>query len=73
MSQNYFEKHSKLVLVTINLIFALFLVWCFNLNIFQDTPTSEKYSLYDQIKYNLRCNGKRHIVMRDNKPESNKV
>ena len=27
---------------------------------------------YDQIEYNLRCNGKRHIVMRENKPNQTK-
>jgi len=72
MSLSFFEKNSKLVLITVNLIFALFLVWCFNLNIFQDTSTSEKYTLYDKIEYNLRCNGKRHIVMRENKPNQTK-
>ncbi len=41
MSQNFFEKNPKLVLISINLIFVLVLVWIFRLEIFQDAQNSE--------------------------------
>ena len=61
MSQNFFEKNPKLVLISINLIFVLVLVWIFRLEIFQDAQNSEKYSLYNKLEYSLRC-GKRNIA-----------
>ncbi len=72
MSQNFFEKYPKLVLIAINLIFVLLLVWIFNLDVFQDSPNEEKYSLYNKLEYSLRCQGKRHITLRENKPNQTK-
>ena len=71
MSQNFFEKNPKLVLISINLIFVLVLVWIFRLEIFQDAQNSEKYSLYSKLEYSLRC-GKRNIALRENRPNQTK-
>lgn len=68
MQKNFFEKHSKLVLIVINAIFIALLVVILRLDIFQDTPTSEKYSVIDHVNYQVRCEGKRHIRLRENKP-----
>ncbi len=68
MQKNFFEKHSKLVLLVINSIFIALLIFVLKLDIFQDTPTSEKYSVIDRVNYQVRCEGKRHIRLRENKP-----
>lgn len=70
---NFFERNPKIILVAINLIFVGLLILILNLDILQDVPGGEKYSLYDQAEYNLRCKGKRHIVLRENTPNSHKV
>lgn len=68
MQKNFFEKHSKLVLIVINAIFIALLILVLRLDILQDTPTSEKYSVIDRVNYQVRCEGKRHIRLRENKP-----
>lgn len=73
MSQNFFEKNPKLVLLVINLFFVCLAVFVLNLDILQDAPNAEKYSLFDQAEYNLRCAGKRNIVLRENKPNTIKT
>lgn len=73
MSKNIFEKNSKLVLLVINLFFVGLMVFVLSLDILQDAPNAEKYSIFDQVKYNMRCSGKRNIVLRENKPNSLKV
>jgi lysophospholipase L1-like esterase len=73
MSKNFFEKNSKAVLIFVNLIGVALLVLVLNLPIFQDAPNTEKYSLYNQLEYNLRCQGKRHIIMRENSPNTNQT
>lgn len=73
MSKNFFEKNPKLVLFTINLFFVGLVAFILNLDILQDAPKAEKYSLFDQLKYNMRCSGKRNIVLRENKPSTLKM
>lgn len=73
MSQNFFERNSKVVLIFINLVAVALLALILNLSVFQDAPNAEKYSLYDQLEYNLRCQGKRHIIMRENRPNTNQT
>ncbi|MBU6140617.1 MAG: SGNH/GDSL hydrolase family protein [Proteobacteria bacterium] len=68
MSKNFFEKHSSLVLIAINLIFVLLVVWVLSINLFQDAPNAEKYSLYNKLEYSLLCQGKRNINLRENRP-----
>lgn len=73
MAQNFFEKNPKVVLAVINLFFIVLVAVILNLQIFQDVPNSPKYSIYNQIEYNLRCGGKRNIVLRENTPNSNQT
>ncbi len=73
MSQNFFEKNSKLVLIIINLFFAVLVICILRIDLLQDVPNAEKYSLWDKLEYNLRCQGKRHIVLRENIPNSNQT
>lgn len=68
MPKNFFEKHAKLVLLVINSIFIALLIFVLKLDILQDTPTSEKYSVIDRVSYQMRCDGKRHIRLRENQP-----
>lgn len=68
MSQSFFERNSKLVLIGFNLVFILLIGFVVKLDIFQDSPGSEKYSLYDKIDHSLRCQGKRFINLRENTP-----
>jgi lysophospholipase L1-like esterase len=73
MSKNFFEKNSKLILFTINLVFIALVFLIINLDIFQDAPNAEKYSIFDRLQYQLRCAGKRNIVLRENSPNLNEV
>lgn len=68
MSKNFFEKHPKFILLIINAIFLALVIFIFRLDLFQDAPGKEKYSLIDRIEYQIRCQGKRNIVLRENKP-----
>ncbi len=68
MKKNFFENHEKLILVTINLFFIAALFWVLSLDILQDAPDGEKYSVIDRAAYQIRCKGKRNIVMRENSP-----
>lgn len=68
MACNFFDKHSKLVLIAINSLFVLLMVLILNLDILRDSPDGEKYSLYNKFDYDLRCQGKRFITLRENKP-----
>lgn len=68
MSQNFFEKHSKIILIAINALFLL-LVWkMLTLDILLDSPNAEKYSLKDKVEYAVRCQGKRFVNLRENTP-----
>ncbi len=71
MKKSFFERNVKLTLAIINLIFIGLIFFILNLDIFQDAPNSEKYSVIDRANYQLRCKGKRHIVMRENAPNEN--
>lgn len=70
---NFFERNAKAILIAINLSFVGLLIFVLNLDIMQDTPNGEKYSFYDQLEYNFRCKGRRHIILRENSPNSHKV
>ena len=48
-------------------------IFILRLEIFQDNLSEAKYSLYDRAEYNLRCMGKRHIVLRENRPNSDVI
>lgn len=71
MAKNFFEKHPKIILIAVNLFFIAILFFILRLNIFQDAPNAEKYSVIDRALYQIRCDGKRHIVLRENKPNQN--
>jgi len=71
MKKNFFERNPKAILLIINSLFIGLLIFILNLNIFQDAANSEKYSLIDSALYQIRCEGKRHIVLRENKPNQN--
>ncbi len=71
MKKNFFERHSKFTLFFINALFIGLVIFILNLNVFQDAPNAEKYSIIDRVEYQIRCDGKRHIVMRENKPNLN--
>jgi lysophospholipase L1-like esterase len=71
MKKSVFEKHSKLVLIVLNLIFLSFAFVILNSKIFQDVDGGEKYSLIDKAWYQIRCEGKRHIKLRENVPNQN--
>ncbi|MBM3579629.1 MAG: SGNH/GDSL hydrolase family protein [Alphaproteobacteria bacterium] len=71
MKKNFFEKYARLVLITINLVFLGLVVWVINLDILQDAPGAEKYSLYNKMEYELLCRGKRFIKLRENRPNQN--
>jgi len=73
MSQNIFEKHSKIILLAINALFIALIIFVLRLEIFQDNPNEAKYSVYDLARYNLQCMGKRHIMLRENKPNSDVI
>ncbi len=68
MKKNFFEKNPKIFLLVINLIFVAILFWVADLKILQDVKDGEKYSLIDQAIYQFKCEGKRHIRMRENAP-----
>jgi lysophospholipase L1-like esterase len=68
MKKTFFEKHPKLILLAINLFFLALIIFILQLKIFQDAPNAEKYSLIDKAEYQIRCDGKRHIKLRENKP-----
>lgn len=73
MSKSFFEKNPKFILLIINLLALALVIFILRLEIFQDAPGAEKYSLYEQLEYNLRCMGKRHIILRENVPNSNQT
>lgn len=66
--KNFFEKNPKIILLAINLVFLLIIFWIADLKIFQDSTESEKYSLIDKVSYDIRCQGKRNINLRENLP-----
>ncbi len=66
--KNLFERNPKIVLLTINLIFLLIIFWIVDLKIFQDSTETEKYSLIEKVSYEIRCQGKRNIRLRENSP-----
>ncbi|MBP7710497.1 MAG: hypothetical protein KA100_05460 [Rickettsiales bacterium] len=68
MKKNFFEKNPKIFLLAINLIFAAILFWVADFKILQDAKDGEKYSLIDQAIYQFKCEGKRHVRMRENAP-----
>jgi lysophospholipase L1-like esterase len=68
VQKNFFEKHPKIILLIVNLFFLGILYFILSLNIFQDVKDGEKYSVIDRAIYQLRCEGKRHIRMRENAP-----
>lgn len=68
MSKNLFEQHPKITLLALNLL-VLFLVFLvIKIDIFRDSPTETRYSLYDKLEYGIRCQGKRFINLRENSP-----
>ena len=71
MKKNFFEKYPKAILLIINLFFIAVLFFIADLNLFQDVKGGEKYSLIDRAVYQVRCEGKRHIRMRENLPNLN--
>lgn len=66
--KNFFEKNPKLILIFINLIFIAVVLFILDLKILQDSKDGEKYSVIDRAIYQIRCDGKRHIRMRENQP-----
>jgi lysophospholipase L1-like esterase len=67
----FFERNPKIILLLVNLFFIGLLFFILSLDIFQDAPKAEKYSILDEAMYRIRCHGKRHIVLRENKPNQN--
>lgn len=70
MKKNLFEKYPKTFLLFVNLFFVGILFFISDLKIFQDVKGGEKYSLIDRAIYQVQCEGKRHIRMRENTPNS---
>ncbi len=69
--KNFFERNPKIILLTVNAIFIGLLFFVLSLDILQDAPQAEKYSVLDEAMYRLRCHGKRNILLRENKPYQN--
>jgi len=74
---NFFEKYPKLAnfllafIATAMSLVALFYVT--KIDIFQDYPGGEKYSLSDKAVYAARCNNRRHIKLRELEPNQDLI
>ncbi len=71
MKKKFFEAHEKLILIFVNLFFVALFIFVLSLDILQDAPGAEEYSIIDRAVYQIRCGGKRNIVMRENHPNEN--
>ncbi len=75
MTNNFLEKYPKISTLILSLtivcafIFLLFKI--ITLDILQDFEGGEKYSIYDKIMYQIRCNKERHIRLRELQPNAN--
>ena len=75
MKNNFLKKHPKISTFILSSIivflFVFLLIKILTFDILQDFEGGEKYSIYDKIIYQIRCNNERNIRLRELKPNSN--
>jgi lysophospholipase L1-like esterase len=75
MANNFLKKHPKISTFILSSIivflFGFLLFKIITFDILQDFEGGEKYSIYDKIIYQIRCNQERNIRLRELKPNSN--
>jgi len=71
MQKNFFVRYPKTTLLLLNSFFIGVIFFILNLDVLQDVKGGEKYSVIDRADYQLRCRGKRNIMLRENSPNQN--
>ncbi len=71
MSSNFLKKYPKIsTLILCSIVISIFCFLLFKILTFdflQDFNSQEKYSIYDKIIYQIRCNQERNIRLREHK------